>query len=119
MTRNPDRNAVQTRPCQIADPGSIANRRDNGQRPGPKGLCQGACVIVEDSHGLGLYGVRDVGDQRIESRPALGFEYGGDRNGVAGVGGKAIDGFGRQDDQTAGGESLGGLSVGCAQARRA
>lgn len=119
MARHPDCNAVQSRAGQIADPYSIADRRDDGQRPGPEGLCQGTGVVVKDGDGLSLDSVCDVGDQRIEARPALGFKDGGDRDGVAGVGSQAINGLGRQNYETAGCESLGGLGVGRTQSRRA
>ena len=37
---------------------------------------------------------RDMGDQRIEARPALHFEDARDRHAVGGVAGKAVDGLG-------------------------
>lgn len=119
MARHPNCNAVQSRTSQIANPGSIADRRDDGQRPGPEGLRQGAGVVVKDGDGLGLYSVCDVGDQWIEARTAFGFKDGRDCNGVAGVAGQTINGLGWQNDETASGESLGSLCVGRTQPRRA
>ena len=49
----------------------------------------------------GLHGVGDMGDQRIEAGASLGLEDGRHGNRVAGVGGEAIDGLGRQQDQIA------------------
>ena len=54
----------------------------------------------------------DMGDQRVEARPALGLEDGGDGGGIAGVGGEAVDRLGRQDDEAAGPERFSGLDVG-------
>ncbi len=60
-----------------------------------------------------------MGDQGIEARPALGLEDGGDGDGVSSVGGEAIDGLGRKDDEAAVGQGAGGFGVGHSQARRA
>ena len=42
-----------------------------------------------------------MADQRIELRPALGLEDGGDGALVGGVAAQAIDGLGREGDQPA------------------
>ena len=101
----------------LGDP--VPHRRDDGQRPRPEGLGQRPGAVVEDGDGLGLDGVGDMGDQRIEAGPALGLEDGGHGGGVSGVGGEAVDGLGRQDDEPPGGQRLGGLGVGRAYWRRA
>ena len=118
MTRDADGDAVQPGAGEIADPVAVPHRRHEGQGARPEGLGQGAGAGVEDGDRLGLHRVGDMGDQRIEARPALGFEDGGDGGGVPRVGGQTIDGFGRQDDEPAGGQGLGGLGVGGAWRRR-
>ena len=40
--------------------------------------------------------------------PALGFEDGGDRGGVGGVGAEAVDGFGAESDELTVAEERGG-----------
>ena len=45
--------------------------------------------------------IEDMGDQRIERRPALGGIEPRDRGAVGGVGAEAIDGLGRERDQAA------------------
>jgi hypothetical protein len=54
----------------------------------------------------------DMSDQRIEGRAALGGIDGRDGGRIRRVGGKAIDGLGRQDDQPAVRQSLGGIGGG-------
>ena len=56
---------------------------------------------------------RDVGhmaDQRIEARPALGREDARHRLAVGGVGGEAVDRLGRQRDQLAAPQRVGGIA---------
>ena len=43
-----------------------------------------------------------MADQRIEVRPALGFEYGGNGATVGGICAEAVDGFRRKRDELAG-----------------
>ena len=50
----------------------------------------------------------DMGDQRIEARPALGGIEPGDGLAIAGIGAEPIDGLGRERDQPAGGKAGGG-----------
>ena len=45
--------------------------------------------------------IADMGDQRIEGRPALGLVEVGDRGRIGGIGAEAIDGLGRERDQPA------------------
>ena len=67
--------------------------------------------------------VRHVDDKRVEARPPFRRVDSRDRFGVGGVGGEAVDGLGRQDDEAAAGQGLCGHGVGRAaagaQARRA
>ena len=91
--------AVQPGAGQVADLLAVADRSHDGQGPGPEGFGQGAGGGVEDGDGLSRRRVGHMGDQRVEARPALGLEDRGDGGGVGGVGGQAIDGFGRQHDE--------------------
>ena len=67
--------------------------------------------------GLGLDGVGDMGDERIETGAALGLEDGGHGGRVSGVSAQAVDGLGRQDDEAAIGQDARGLGVGHGQPR--
>jgi hypothetical protein len=49
-----------------------------------------------------------MGDQRVEPRPALGLVEPRHGDRIGGVGGEAVDGFRRQDDEAARGQRLGG-----------
>ena len=52
--------------------------------------------------------IADMGDQRIEGRPALGLVKPGDRGRIGGVGAEAIDRLGRERDQPALGQDTRG-----------
>ena len=117
MAGHADGDAVQSGAGQVADPVAVAHRGDDGQRAGPEGLGQGAGAVIEDGDSLGLHGVGDVGDQGVEAGPALGLENAGHGSGVPGIGGEAIDGLCRQDDQPPGLQRLNRLGVGRAQPR--
>ncbi len=69
--------------------------------PGQKRAASASAVAFSSTSALGRDKVGDVDDQRIEPRPALGGEDGGDRGRVGRVGGEAIDGLGRQRDDPA------------------
>ena len=61
--------------------------------------------------------IADMGDQRIEGRPALGLVEPGDRGRIGRIGAEAIDGLGRERDQPAFGQNArsrrhGGLAGG-------
>ena len=61
--------------------------------------------------------IADMGDQRIEGRPALGLVEAGDRGRIGGIGAEAVDGLGRERDQPALGQATrrrghGGLAGG-------
>ena len=107
MSGDPHGDAVQPRPRQVADPG--LERRDDGQRARPEAAAERQGALVEIGDRLGRFQVGDVGDQRVEARPALGGEN--PRHGltVGGVGGEPVDRLGRQDDQGALAERRGSL----------
>lgn len=79
-----------------------ASWQNQGQRAGPERPCKRARPIVEHGQILGGGGIGDVGDQRVELRPPLGSEDGGNRIVVGGVAAKTVDGFGRERDQLPG-----------------
>ena len=56
--------------------------------------------------------VADMGDQRIEGRPALGLVEPGDRGRIGGVRAEPVDGLGRERDQPALGQHARGRSRG-------
>ena len=58
---------------------------------------------------LGGFEVRDVDDQWVEARPALGFVNACDGRRIRGVGGKSVDRLGRHSDGIAGEDPLRGL----------
>lgn len=66
-------------------------------------------AVVQFGDGARGGQVGDMGDQRVEARPAFGLENGGDRPRVFRVGGQPIDGLGGQDDEAAKAQRLGGL----------
>ena len=108
MAGHADRHGVETRARQIADGRHVLDRRDDGQRSGPEltGQVTGALVEVGDPFG-GLQ-IGDVGDQRVEARPALGLEDRRHGGRIGRVRAQAIDGLGRQDDQPARAQGAGG-----------
>ena len=117
MARHPHGDAVQTGAGQVADPVAVPDGCHDRQRPRPEGLGQGSRPGVEHGDDFGLHGVSDMGNQGVEAWPALGFEDGSHCDGVAGVGGQAVDRLGRQDDQIAVGEGANGLDIGHGQPR--
>lgn len=112
--------AVQTGTGQVADRTGVSDGSHQGQGSGPEGLRQATSAVVEDGQGFGLHGVGDMGDQGVEARAALGLEDRGDGDGVGGIGGQAIDGLCRQDNQSTRAQGVSRLRVrGRRQAGRA
>ena len=85
------------------------DRRDDRQRPRPERLGEPAGEIVERALARRGRRVGDMGDQRIERRPALGGVDRGDGAVVGRVGGEAVDRLGRHRDEAAGVEARGGF----------
>ncbi len=79
--------------------GAVAfQRQDQRQRPRPEARRELSRQGIEGRMPLGHGHVGHMGDQRIEARPALDLVDAGDRLRLGGVGGQAIDGFGRNGD---------------------
>ena len=76
-------------------------RQHQRQRPRPERLGQPQRGGVEPADLPGGGEIADMGDQRIEGRPALGLVEPRDRRGIGGVGAEAVDGLGRERDQPA------------------
>ena len=107
MGRNPDGDAIEPRAGEVTDRRAAGDRRDDGQRPRPEGPAQFDRAPIEGRDGGGSGGIEDMDDQRVEPRPALGRVEAPDGVGVGRVGGQAIDRFGGNDDQFAGGQGRG------------
>ena len=75
------------------------------QWPRPKRSCQLFGGVGQDAGGARGIDVGDVGNQRIESRPSLGRIEPRNSLAVTGIGTQAVDGFGRERDQPAGGKT--------------
>ncbi len=101
MVGRPHGDRVQPRPGEVADRGSVRDRRHQRQGARPEGLGETLGARVEGGDGQGGLQASDMGDQGIELRPALGLEHLGRGARIAGVAGQAIDGLGRQDGQLA------------------
>ena len=99
MVRRPHRDRVEPGARQIADRLGLADREHQGQWPRPEGPRQPFRPDVEARDPPGRLHVCDMGDEGIESRPALGLEHRRDGGRVGGRSGKAVDRLGRQDDQ--------------------
>jgi len=108
VRRRADRNGVEPGARQVANGGPVLDRGDERQRPGPERLGQLKAARVETREALRRREIADMRDERIETRAALGFEQARDGGRVARVGGEAVDGFRRQDDELAGVERRSG-----------
>ena len=69
--------------------------------PGQNASRQRGRGCVEAGDPPGGFEIADMGDQRIEGRPALGLVEPGNGRRVGGVGAEPIDGLGRERDQPA------------------
>ena len=91
------RSAIVSRPAVtsgwIAAP--VSKRQHQRQRPRPERLGELLRQRIEQRDRSCHLKRRDMGDQRIEARPALGLEDARDGAAVGGVAGQAVDGLGR------------------------
>ncbi len=108
VRRNPHRDAVEPGQRQIGHAAVRPFRQHQGQRARPERRRQPHGGVVENGEALGCRQVRDMGDQRIEGRTALGGVKPGDGLAIAGIGAEPIDGLGRERDQPASLEAGGG-----------
>ena len=112
MRAPPDAPARAPRRCRARPVARSATRairllwQHQRQRPRPERRRQPFGGGVEDARARARgVDVGDMGDQRIEGRPALGRIEPGDGLAVAGVGAEPVDGLGRKRDQPAGGKA--------------
>ena len=92
--RSPDRRPDS--PAALAAPASAAPARTR-RRAAPRRHRSGRAAARRQ--------IRDMGDQRIEGRPAFGGVEPRDGLAVGRVGAEPVDGLGREGDQAAGGEA--------------
>ena len=69
--------------------------------PGQKRAASLSAVSFQRTSRFASSGPEHVADQRVELRPSLGLEDGGDGAFVGGVAAQAVDGLGREGDQPA------------------
>ena len=100
--RHAQRDRVEAGGDQRMDGRARCERQHQRQRARPERLGKLSRQRIEDGDPLGHRQRRDMGDQRIEARPALGLEDAGDGLAIGGVAGKAVDGLGRDGDDVAG-----------------
>ena len=103
--RHAKADAVEAGARQIADARAVGQRQDQRQRPGPEGRGQPFGARIEAPFPTRPGHVRDMGDQRIEARSALGAINAGDRARVGGERAKAVNRLGRKSDQPAGAQN--------------
>src|SRR5690606_9944365 len=89
-----DRNRRQAGGHERMDEASGGQGYNQRQRSGPETFGQAQRQRVEVTKPLSHRETVDMGDQRVEPWPALGFEDGSHRIAVGGVSGKSVDGFG-------------------------
>jgi hypothetical protein len=104
-----DRDRAEARGDQRGDPRAAAQRQDQRQRARPMAPGKRDRLVVESGDFRCLGDVADMDDQRIEARPALGLVDPRDCLAIGGVGGEAVDGFGRHRHGLPGGDQPRGL----------
>ena len=100
----PDRDGVEAGGGEIGHRAVGRLGQHQRQRARPEGFGQQQCARVKTADPPRRIEVADMGDQRIEGRPALGLVKPGDRGRVGGVGAEAINRLGRERDQPAPGK---------------
>ena len=101
MRGYPDRDRVESGGGEVGHRAASRFRQHQRQRARPERLGQRGRRRVETGDPAGGGEVADMGDQRVEGRPALGAVDAGDRGRIGGVGTEPIDGLGRERDQPA------------------
>ena len=101
MRRHPQADAVETGAREIGDRAGGRDRHHEGQRSGPERLRELQGGVVEQALRCGGFEAVDMGDQRVEARALLGRIDAGDRLGIGRVRAEAVDGLGREGDETA------------------
>jgi hypothetical protein len=100
MGGNAKADAAEARASEVRDRAGCRCRHDEGKRPRPESLGQPQGRRVEDPLVARGVQVHYVGDERVELRPILGAVDPGHRLGPRGVGAEAVDGLGRERDET-------------------
>ena len=101
MRRRAHRHRVEPRRRQQGDGRILCARQHQGERSRPEARGELVGRPVPAHQAFRFVGSGHVADQRIELRPSLGFEDGGDGAFVGGVAAQAVDGLGREGDQPA------------------
>ena len=101
MAGHAHRDAVEAGGRELGDRAAGALRQHQRQRTRPEGGGQPFGGGVEPREPLRGGEIGDVGDQRIERRPALGGVEPRDRRAVGGVGAEPVDRLGRKGDEAA------------------
>ena len=107
------RTAMLSRPAVASSATAQPARFFSTSVSGPGQNCAASrlAACVEHREPFGGQEVGNMGDQRIERRPALGLIEPCHRGGVGGVGAEAVDRLGRKRDQPAGGQGTSAASV--------
>ncbi len=98
------RDGIETGRRQVAHKAFGGLGQNERQRPRPERLGELQRFGVEAGERLRRLEIDDMGDQRIERRPALGLVEPRDSAPVGRIGAQAVDSFGRKRHQAAGGE---------------
>ena len=102
--RHPQRDRVQSGGNQRVDAGAGPQRQDEGERPRPEFFGQQARQRIEDRDVVRHFDRADMGDQRVEARPAFRLEDARHRLPAGGVAGQPVYRLGRHGDDLAGGK---------------
>src|SRR6185312_14774485 len=102
MRRRADGDGVESGRGQQRDHRALRAWENERERAGPELRGELVRGLAPPHEALRPACVEYVADQRIELRPALGFEYPGDRALAGGVGAEAVDRLGREGDELAG-----------------
>jgi hypothetical protein len=102
MARHPQRHGVEPCKRQIGDAGGGPLRQHQGEWPRPERGGEALRIAVENGKPPRRGRVGDVGNQRVEARPALGGVEPRHRLAIAGGGAEPIDRLGGEGDKPAG-----------------
>ena len=106
--RYADRDGGEAGGRKIGEAAVKAAAQHEGERAGPERRGQKLCGLRQAGERLRPGEVGHVDDQWIESRPSLGDEYLGGGARIAGIGAEAVDRLGREGDQFARMQEMGG-----------
>ena len=106
--RHAKRDPVEAGACQACNRTVGLACEDQGHRPGPEARRKGTRGRCRHAKRKGIGGTVDMADQRVEGRPVLRREDGGDGICVAGITAKPVHRFRRKGDKPAASEFRGG-----------